>query len=134
MGGVSKHEAVARLLKFLNARQEDTIAFGDSNRDISLFEASAMGVAMGDASDDLKEIADLVTESVAEAGLAKLEKRVLADDNSFLTAKDREALKQLDSSSRRKALALLWAYLGRIDLGDASLDAGKKKKSSQQLF
>lgn len=71
MGGVSKHEAVTRLLKFLNVRREDTIAFGDSNRDISLFEASAMGVAMGDASDDLKEIADLVTESVAEAGLAK---------------------------------------------------------------
>lgn len=71
MGGVSKHEAVTRLLKFLNVRREDTIAFGDSNRDISLFEASAMGVAMGEASEELKEIADLVTASVADAGLAK---------------------------------------------------------------
>lgn len=73
-----------------------------------------------------EEFNDMLKGARAESGLAKLEKRVLADDNSFLTAKDREALKQLDSSSRRKALALLWAYLGRIDLGDASLDAGKK--------
>lgn len=73
-----------------------------------------------------EEFNDMLKGTRAESGLAKLEKRVLADDNLFLTAKDREALKQLDSSSRRKALALLWAYLGRIDLGDASLDAGKK--------
>ena len=73
-----------------------------------------------------EEFNDILKGARAESGLAKLEKRVLADDSSFLTAKDREALKQLDNSSRRKALALLWAYLGRIDLGDTSLDAGKK--------
>lgn len=72
-----------------------------------------------------EEFKDVLKGSKAEAGLAKLEKRVLADSNSFLSAKDRDALKQLDSSSRRKALALLWAYLGRVDLGDVSLDAGE---------
>lgn len=79
-----------------------------------------------------EEFNDMLKGARAESGLAKLEKRVLADDNSFLTAKDREALKQLDSSSRRKALALLWAYLGRIDLGDACLDAGKEKKKKNR--
>lgn len=73
-----------------------------------------------------EEFKDMLKGARAESGLAKLEKRVLAEDNKFLSAKDRAALKQLDSSSRRKALALLWAYLGRINLGDASLDAGKK--------
>ncbi|KAJ6001267.1 hypothetical protein N7522_006494 [Penicillium canescens] len=72
-----------------------------------------------------EEFKDMLKGAQAESGLAKLEKRVLADDSSFLSAKDREALKQMDNSSRRKALALLWAYLGRIDLGDASLDAEK---------
>ncbi|CAG8889457.1 unnamed protein product [Penicillium nalgiovense] len=80
-----------------------------------------------------EEFNDMLKGARAESGLAKLEKRVLADDNSFLTAKDREALKQLDSSSRRKALALLWAYLGRIDLGDACLDAGKEKKKKTEI-
>lgn len=73
-----------------------------------------------------EEFKDMLKGAQAESGLAKLEKRVLAEDNSFLSAKDRNALKQLDGSSRRKALALLWAYVGRIDLGDASLDAGKE--------
>ncbi|KAG0158500.1 hypothetical protein PDIDSM_6015 [Penicillium digitatum] len=72
-----------------------------------------------------EEFNDMLKGARAESGLAKLEKRVLADGNSFLTAKDREVLKQLDSSSHRKALALLWAYLGRIDIGDASLDSEK---------
>jgi translocation protein SEC63 len=72
-----------------------------------------------------EEFKDMLKGARAESGLAKLEKRVLSDDNSFLSDKDRTALKQVDSSSRRKSLALLWAYLGRIDLGDASLDAGK---------
>jgi translocation protein SEC63 len=73
-----------------------------------------------------EEFKDMLKGAQAESGLGKLERRVLADDNSFLSAKDRNALKQLDSSSRRKALALLWAYLGRIHLGDSSLDAGKE--------
>lgn len=71
VGGVSKHEAVNRLLKFLNARREDTIAFGDSSRDLSLFEASARGVAVGRTSVALTEAADLVTESADNDGLAK---------------------------------------------------------------
>ncbi|KAJ5578528.1 uncharacterized protein N7459_007492 [Penicillium hispanicum] len=72
-----------------------------------------------------EEFKDVLKGAQAESGLAKLEKQVLADESSFLSAKDREALKQLDDTTRRKALALLWAYLGRIDLGDASLDAEK---------
>lgn len=72
-----------------------------------------------------EEFKDILNGSKVEEGLAKLEKRVLADSNLFLSAKDRDALEQLDSSSRRKALALLWAYLGRVDLDDVSLDAGE---------
>lgn len=72
-----------------------------------------------------EEFKDMLRGSHAESGLAKLEKKVLAEENSFLSAKDRETLKQMDNSTRRKTLALLWAYLGRVDLGDATLDAEK---------
>lgn len=71
-----------------------------------------------------EEFKEMLKGAQAEAGLAKLEKKVLAEETSFLTAEDREALKQLDDVTRRKTLALLFAYLGRINLGDASLDAG----------
>lgn len=71
-----------------------------------------------------EEFKEMLEGAQAESGLAKLESRVLANDSSFLSVKDRETLKQLDNSSRRKALALLWAYLGRIDLDDSSLNGG----------
>lgn len=72
-----------------------------------------------------EEFKEMLKGHQAEAGLAKLEKKVLAEESTFLSAKDRQAIKQMDNSSRRKALALLWAYLGRIDLGDATLNAEK---------
>jgi translocation protein SEC63 len=70
------------------------------------------------------EFKDMLKGSHAEAGLAKLEKKVLAE-GSILAPETRKALSQMDDSTRRKALALLWAYLGRIDLEDATLDGGK---------
>lgn len=71
-----------------------------------------------------EEFKDMLRGAQAETGLAKLETKVLAEDSS-LSAKDRETIRKMDDSTRRKALALLWAYLDRIDLGDASLDSGK---------
>ncbi|KAJ5388447.1 hypothetical protein N7509_010988 [Penicillium cosmopolitanum] len=71
-----------------------------------------------------EEFKDMLRGDQAETGLAKLETKVLAEDSS-LSAKDRETIKKMDDSTRRKALALLWAYLDRIDLGDASLDSEK---------
>ena len=71
------------------------------------------------------EFKEMLKGSQADAGLAKLEKKVLSEDASFLSSQDRDVVKQMDESSRRKALALLWAYLGRVDLEDATLNAGK---------
>lgn len=66
----------------------------------------------------------------AESGLGKLESRILAEGAATplaggLSAKDRTTLDELDGGVRRKALALLWAYLGRVDLDDATLDQAK---------
>ncbi|KAJ5089312.1 hypothetical protein N7532_007996 [Penicillium argentinense] len=72
-----------------------------------------------------EEFKDMLKGAQAEAGLAKLEKKVLSENSSFLSTKDRENLKKLDNSTRRKTLALLWAYLGRIDLDDTSLNSEK---------
>ncbi|KAL1953995.1 hypothetical protein VTO42DRAFT_1850 [Malbranchea cinnamomea] len=66
----------------------------------------------------------------AESGLAKVEKKILAktEDSARaggLSDNDLKALNQLDNTSRRKALALLWAYLGRVELEDATLESEK---------
>lgn len=71
-----------------------------------------------------EEYKEMLKGNKAESGLAKIEKKVLADEPPTLEAEAREQLKQLDDSWRRKALGLLWAYLGRVDLDDATLNEG----------
>ncbi|PTU22969.1 hypothetical protein P175DRAFT_0474689 [Aspergillus ochraceoroseus IBT 24754] len=71
------------------------------------------------------EFKEMIQGPQAESGLAKLEKKVLAEDARFILEQDRKAIKALDEPSRRKALALLWAYLGRVELEDAALDGEK---------
>lgn len=71
------------------------------------------------------EFKETLSGSKADYGLAKLEKKVLIEGASFLSTQDRDTVRQMDESSRRKALALLWAYLSRTDLDDATLDGGE---------
>ncbi|OBT58917.1 hypothetical protein VE04_00569 [Pseudogymnoascus sp. 24MN13] len=63
----------------------------------------------------------------AEVSLGRLESRILADGEfgpfaAGLTVKDRTKLEDLEGGVRRKTLALIWAYLGRIELDDNALD------------
>ena len=49
----------------------DTIAFGDGKNDISMLKSVKTGIAMGNAVDELKEIATFVTENVLDDGIFK---------------------------------------------------------------
>lgn len=69
--GITKAHAVEALLDHLDADPRDTIAFGDATVDIPMFQACAVGVAMGNASDDLKALATLITDDVEDDGLAR---------------------------------------------------------------
>uniref|UniRef100_A0A093V7V8 Translocation protein sec63 n=1 Tax=Talaromyces marneffei PM1 TaxID=1077442 RepID=A0A093V7V8_TALMA len=72
-----------------------------------------------------EEYKELLKGSRSEDGLAKVEKKVMGIDEKILTAKDREVIRKLDDSTRRKALSLLWAYLNRTDLEDTTLEQEK---------
>jgi translocation protein SEC63 len=76
------------------------------------------------------EFQQLLKGENAESGLGKLESRILAEGvisplAGGLSAKDRAKLEDLDGGAQRKALALLWAYLGRVELDDAVLNEAK---------
>ncbi|KAL1302813.1 hypothetical protein AAFC00_003151 [Neodothiora populina] len=76
------------------------------------------------------EYADILKGHKADTGSGQLEKRVLAENeasllSSVLAEKDRKKLQELDDGVRRKTLALLWAYLGRVELDDATLNEEK---------
>ncbi|KAI1375003.1 Sec63 Brl domain-containing protein [Hypoxylon crocopeplum] len=77
-----------------------------------------------------KEFQESLKGDKAESGLSKIESRILAEGQiapfaGGLSAKDKEKLEDLDSGVRRKVLALLWAYLGRVELDDQALDSAK---------
>ena len=45
------------------------MAFGDGGNDISMLQHAGIGVAMGNAGDEVKKVADYVTSSVDEDGV-----------------------------------------------------------------
>lgn len=64
--------------KILKVKKEETIGIGDSGNDFPLLMASGLKVAMGNAIQDLKEVADYVAPSVEDDGVADvIEKFVL---------------------------------------------------------
>ncbi|KAH9898927.1 protein translocation complex component [Xylariomycetidae sp. FL2044] len=77
-----------------------------------------------------KEFEEALKGDKAESGLSKIESRILGQGESApfaggLSVKDKEKLEDLDSGVRRKVLALLWAYLGRVELDDPALNSAK---------
>lgn len=69
---VSKANAIEFLIDYLNLNKSEIVAIGDNMNDISLFEHAGYRVAMGNAVDELKAIADFVTDSVEEQGIIKV--------------------------------------------------------------
>ena len=64
-----KGTAVQRLCGHLDIAQKDTIAFGDSMNDYEMMETAGISVAMGNACEELKSVADVVCGTVKEDGV-----------------------------------------------------------------
>ena len=64
----SKYCAVKFLQEYWNISQEETLTIGDQNNDIALLKAGGIKVAMANATEDLKGIADYITDSVENNG------------------------------------------------------------------
>ena len=69
--GVSKSKGLTHLASHLGLSIAETMAVGDSENDYSMINAAGIGVAMGNASDDIKAIADYITTSNEEDGVAE---------------------------------------------------------------
>lgn len=67
-GGL-KAEGVAEMIKYLDYSKDDIYAFGDGHNDISMLQAVKYGIAMGNSSNELKEVADYVTTNVDDYGV-----------------------------------------------------------------
>lgn len=70
--GVTKGTSLQALIDQLGITREEVIAIGDSYNDVSMIEFAGLGVAMGNAPDDIKELADYVTDTNMNDGVAKV--------------------------------------------------------------
>lgn len=69
MIGWNKGDALKAVCEYFNLAIEDTYAFGDGKNDLTMLQASGHGIAMGNACEELKEIADYVTTDINEDGI-----------------------------------------------------------------
>ena len=73
-----KAKAVAALADHWNISIKDVVAFGDDTNDIGMLRHCGIGVAMGNAIDEVKSAADDICDTNENDGIAKwLEKHVL---------------------------------------------------------
>jgi hydroxymethylpyrimidine pyrophosphatase-like HAD family hydrolase len=63
---------VSTLARLHGIDQADVIAFGDMPNDIEMLRWAGRGVAMGNARDSVKDVADHVTATNDEAGVAQV--------------------------------------------------------------
>ena len=67
---VSKGNALQAIAADLGIAAEEVVAIGDNHNDIGMLRFAGLGVAMGNAHDEVKAEADYVTKSNAEDGVA----------------------------------------------------------------
>ncbi len=67
--GIDKGSGLLLVCRYYGAGPQDTVAFGDSLNDYEMLRAAGTGVAMGNACEELKRIADVVCEGVREDGV-----------------------------------------------------------------
>lgn len=67
----SKYCAVKFLQKYWGISEEETLTIGDQNNDIALLKAGGVRVAMGNATEELKKVANYTTDTVFNDGFVK---------------------------------------------------------------
>jgi hypothetical protein len=78
--GVTKGSALAELCEELGIAASETIAFGDMPNDVPMLEWAGRGIAVANAHPDVLAVADEVTASNDEDGVALVLEAVLAED------------------------------------------------------
>jgi len=76
-----KDKALGVLAGQLGIDASETIAIGDNYNDIEMLRFAGLGVAMGNAPDEVKKFADIVTVSNNEDGVAQVIKQFVLSDS-----------------------------------------------------
>ena len=71
--------ALKKLAEYLGIKREEIIACGDAGNDLSMIEYAGLGVAMENGTQDVKDIANHITDSNDNDGIAKVINKFILD-------------------------------------------------------
>ena len=81
---VNKGTGVAALAEKLNIKQEEVICIGDAGNDIHMIKYAGLGVAMGNAFPEVKKVANFITKTNEQDGVAHIiNKFILNGEEGF---------------------------------------------------
>lgn len=69
--GTSKSRGIDEVIRYYGIDLKETMAFGDGGNDIPMLKHAGIGIAMGNASEQVQKVADYVTASVDDDGIWK---------------------------------------------------------------
>ncbi len=76
--GTCKWSGIKQLAKILGIKEDEIVCIGDSENDLSMVQNAGFGIAMGNAREDVKEVAKYITDDNEHDGVGKaIEKIVL---------------------------------------------------------
>ncbi len=75
----NKGNGLRKLIEVEQLKQDNLIAFGDGENDLTMLEYASTGVAMGNAMENVKEIADFVTKTNNEHGIVIALEKILGE-------------------------------------------------------
>ncbi|MFI3295550.1 MAG: Cof-type HAD-IIB family hydrolase [Rikenellaceae bacterium] len=78
---IDKAQSLARLLEYTGEERESMITIGDGMNDLSMIEFAGLGVAMSNAMEPVKEVADYITLSNDQDGVAYMVEKFIFGNN-----------------------------------------------------
>lgn len=78
----NKEHAILEVARLLKIKREEIIGVGDGHNDLSLLMACGLKVAMGNAVDDIKSIADYIAPPVEKDGLVDVIEKFILKNTS----------------------------------------------------
>ena len=68
---ITKASGIEHLINHLGDDRSSVVAIGDGPNDIEMIQFASLGIAMGNGSDELKKVADFITDDIESDGLEK---------------------------------------------------------------
>ncbi len=75
--GLNKAKGIEKVLELTGIKKENTVAIGDSNNDYDMLEFAGVGVAMANSQQRILDMADYITVSAKESGVARAIEKLL---------------------------------------------------------